>query len=47
VYAGPEKGLDNFSVNLESGQYIWHIVSQDENGSLKISTGKTFLVKQE
>ena len=47
VYAGPEKELDNYSVNLGSGQYIWHIVSQDENGSLKISTGKTFLVKQE
>jgi|GEM_PF-1726406 len=47
VYAGPEKGLDNFSLNLESGKYSWHIVSQDEDGSLKISEEKNFEIEQE
>jgi len=47
VYAGPEKGLDNYSVNLGSGQYIWRVVSQDKDGALNISAEQNFEIEQE
>jgi hypothetical protein len=45
VYAGPEIGLTNTTVNdLAAGTYEWRIVSKDENGSLNVSEKRTFTV---
>ena len=47
VFAGPEKGLDNYSVNLVAGQYLWHVISQSPDGAIKISANQSFTIKEE
>lgn len=47
VYAGPTKGLDNFSANLYPGKYQWHVVSQNKDGALNISAKQNFEIEQE
>ncbi len=47
VYAGPEKNLDSYSVQLDAGKYLWHIVARNKDGAITISDEQNFEIKSE